>query len=1112
MIRQGRVCYLLVMYALLTCASVSAQLPTAQVTGRVTDQDGGAVSGAIVTATHAGTGFTRTELSDATGSFVLSNLPAGPYRLQVSARGFRTFVQGGLVLEVGTSRVVNPVLPLGAYEQTVTVDRARPLVDAQSAGISTVIRQEEILALPLNGRNAVELVTITGAAVQTIASGVTALPGGIGVSVAGGQSFGVTYLLDGAMHNSPQDNLNLPFPFPDALQEFSVATSALTAQHGMHSGASVNAVTRSGTNRFSGNAFVFLRDRRLNATNPFARVGPEGERVDDGLQRSQFGATAGGPLVRDRLFFFGAYQGTIVRQQPAANIAWVPTPAMLAGDFTAIASPECNGGRQITLLGGFENNRIDPARFSPAALNLVKYLPSSTDPCGQVTYTLRKDNRQSQVLGRLDLRRTDDHWIFGRYMATSYDQSIPMRESDTVLSLYDAENNRGESGFDDLAQSLAVGDTRVFGSNTVNSVRLVFNRSVVSRLTPGTFEPYDLGSDVYSYHPKVMSVDVQGGFVVSNQGPSRFVADAAQASNDLTLVRGKHQISLGGTVSYWQYRLRAHARSGGSWQFTGQATGLGLADLLVGRVGALTHSGPGRLLMDQWYLGLYAQDTWRVSGRVTVNTGLRWEPYFGQDILNGAAYNFSLANFRDNVASTVFRYAPAGLLYPGDAGFPPGRSGASTKWWNLAPRASVGWDVGGDGQTALRAGYGLSYDFPTADYHLMNAQAPPFGNRTLLVDPLGGFDRPYAQLGGDPHPIVTSPETRFVPYGAFGATDPHINSPRVQHWNLTVERHIGGRWQVAASYLGSRTDRLWNQVALNPGVFLGRGPCTLNGVSYAVCSNNQNLNERRVLSLSGENPAAARLIGNLDLHTDLGTQSYRGLTMSAQRRSINGVMVKANYTLSRCYGDPALQTGGFQLVASGYTNPADPAFDRGLCDQDRTHLANLLVVAQMPEFASARLRRWASGWRGSAIIVARSGSPINVVVGQDRAFTGILNQRPNQVLDNPYGGTLDRWLNPAAFEPPAPGTLGNVRRNSLRGPAFWSVDLAVSRFLAFSGDRQVEFRVEAFNLFNTFNWGAPISSALARTDANLSSGSFGRITSMAGTPRVMQVGIKFRFD
>ena len=321
--------------------------------------------------------------------------------------------------------------------------RPRLSSTCRAPGISDVVRHEEILALPLNGRNAVELVTMTGAAVQATTAASRAVPGGMGISVAGGQSFGVMYLLDGAMHNNPQDNLNLPFPFPDALQEFSVATSGLNAQHGMHATAAVNAVTKSGTNRFAGNVFEFFRDRRFNATNPFAQVGPDGKRVDDGLQRNQFGGTLGGPIVQNKLFFFGAYQGTTVRQQPAANIAWVPTPAMLAGDFTTVASPACNGGRQITLRGGFENNRIDPAQFSRAALNLVKYLPTTTDPCGEVTYSLRKDSNESQFLGRIDYQRTSDDSIFGRYLATSSTR-IRSGKADTVLSLFDAANNAGQ--------------------------------------------------------------------------------------------------------------------------------------------------------------------------------------------------------------------------------------------------------------------------------------------------------------------------------------------------------------------------------------------------------------------------------------------------------------------------------------------------------------------------------------------------------------------------------------------------------------------------------------------------------------------------------------------
>jgi hypothetical protein len=507
--------------------------------------------------------------------------------------------------------------------------------------------------------------------------------------------------------------------------------------------------------------------------------------------------------------------------------------------------------------------------------------------------------------------------------------------------------------------------------------------------------------------------------------------------------------------------------------------------------------------MDQWYVGIYAQDSWRASDRLTVNAGVRWEPYFGQNLLNGAIYNFSLENFRNNVKSTVFRNAPAGLIYPGDPGFPPGRSGLYTQWWNLSPRVGLAWDVRGNGRTALRAAYGLAYDFPAAEYHLRNAQAAPFGNRTLLLNPPGGFDQPYAHLGGDPHPIKTSPDVQYVPDGAFGATDPHINSPRIQQWNVTIERQMGATWQVAASYLGSHTDRLWNQVAMNPGVFLGLDPCTLDGVFYARCSTTQNLNRRRKLSLSGQNPDAARLIANLDLHTNLGTQDYRGLKLSFQRRATGGVSLYGSYTVSRCYGDPALQTGSFPLNAGGYTNPDDPAFDRGLCDQDRTHLASFTVAAETPRFAARALRSWASHWRISGIVSARSGAPINVIAGVDRAHTGIGNQRVNQVLDNPYGErTLNKWLNADAFELPEHGTLGNFRRNSVRGPAFWTVDAALSRAVPLGASR-VAFRVEAFNLFNTFNLDVP--------DANLTSSEFGRITSMAGTPRILQFGVGYTF-
>ena len=413
--------------------------------------------------------------------------------------------------------------------------------------------------------------------------------------------------------------------------------------------------------------------------------------------------------------------------------------------------------------------------------------------------------------------------------------------------------------------------------------------------------------------------------------------------------------------------------------------------------------------------------------------------------------------------------------------------------------------MNGNGRTALRSAYGVSYDFPTAEYQLINANSPPFGNRSLVEDPPGGFDNPYAHLGGDPHPILTSPDTQFVPFGAYGATAPDINSPRIQQWNVTFEKQIGSVWQVSASYLGSYTDRLWNQVAINPGVFLGLGPCTLSGVSYQrhVQHQRESEPEARVLVV-GENPAAAQLIGNLDVHTDIGTQSYRGLKLSFQRRAASGVSLNGNYTVSRCFGDATTPGGGFPQIANGYTNPADPAFDRGHCVQDRTHIGSFTAGAQSPRFDSPALRAVASGWRVSGIFSALSGSWLNIITGRDNALSGIQQQRVDQVSTDVYGEkSVTSYLNPAAFAQPAAGSLGSYVRNSIKGPGFWTVDVALSRQVSVGGARNMEFRVEAFNLFNTLNLGNPVT--------NFNSGSFGRITSMTGAPRIMQFGVKYGF-
>ena len=1098
--RRFRHVWITAVFVVSASAIVLAQA-TAQLSGTVADESGAVLPGVTVTATQTETGFARTAVTDASGGYVMPNLPTGPYRLEVSLQGFRTYVQTGIVLQVAASPVINATLAVGNLEETVSVEAATPIVDVRSAGISDVVENERILELPLQGRQVTDLIVLAGAAVQTAAPPSHHFAGGVRISVAGGQDFGVAYVLDGAVHNDTQSSGSLPLPFPDALQEFRVATSGLSAENGLRSGATVNAVTKSGTNSVNGNLFEFYRDKQFNATNRFAPIGPDGKRQDDGLMRHQFGGTLGGPIVRDRVFFFGGYQGTYLRQAPNDNLAFVPTAAMLAGDFTAFASAACNQGRAIALRAPFVNNRVDPSLFSPAAVNLAGRLPAATNECGEHRFPTGGEGgerKEGQVVTKIDYQRSANHSLFGRYMVTFHKQGVPIEEN--ILTM----TNQLSVGLDNWANSAAFGDTRVFGSNGVNAFRLTFNRTSVDRFNRPAVEPADLGIKASSYEPHRMNVNITGGFLLGHPsaGYGLTHTNTYQVSDDLTLVRGNHQIALGVNVAYWDTYIETCARCGGEWRFNGQVTGLGLADFLLGRMSNVEQGGPGGSDPAQHYLGVYAQDAWRATSRLTVNGGLRWEPYFGQHMQGRFGIPlWSWDNFRQGVRSTQFVNAPPGFLYAGDNGYPPGSSGMNRKWWNLSPRVGIAWDVTGDGRMSVRSSYGLAYDFPVGDFQFLQTSAPPFGNRTFVDFPPGGFDDPYAHLGGNPHPIVTSRDTVFPPAGAFGAMDPDINSPRVQSWNVTVERQIGADWGVAASYLGNYSDRLWDLVPLNPAVFMGLGPCTISGVAYPVCSTAANTNARRVISL--ENPRVGEQISALEIFNDFGSSTYRGLRLSAQRRAVNGVSIDGNYTWSYCFGNTMIANQN--QFAAGPTNPEDLTFDRGNCTQNRTHVGNLTVGYQTPQLANAALRALASDWRVSGIFSISSGAWLTVTTGRDTALNGqSVAQRVNQLSDDVYGAkTLDSYLNRAAFAEPAPGAFGDHIRNSIEGPRRWNVDLAVSRLVGIAGSQSLELRLEAFNLMNHFNWGLP--------QTNFLTGTFGRITTQATPPRILQFGVKYGF-
>jgi outer membrane receptor protein involved in Fe transport len=1087
--------------AFILSTAVAFAQATAELNGRVTDESGAVLPGVTVTATQTETGFVRSAVTDGNGAYVMPNLPTGPYRLEVMLQGFRTYVQTGIVLQVAATPTINAVLAVGSLEETVSVEAAAPLVDVRSAGISEVVEQERILELPLQGRNVTDLIVLAGAAVQSGTNTGKSMPGSTFTAVAGGQPFGVAYLLDGAAHNNPYDNANMPLPFPDALQEFRVATSGLSADNGMHAGGSVNAVTKSGTNAFHGALFEFVRDKRLNATSVFAPQGPDGKKVNDGLKRHQLGGTLGGPIIADKFFFFGAYQGTFVRTTPADSLTKTLTADMLAGDFTAFTSPACNSGRQVTLRAPFVNNRVNPALYSPVAMNISKRVPISADPCGDIRYSAPQHYDQGQIISKIDYQVNANHSLFGRYIDT-FDEKLPSwPESNTVFTTGTDDAYQEHRG-----QSLTVGDTMVFGASMVNSFRMAWNRSHAAYHLEPFFGAEEMGvKGFHNYVPGIMALAISGAFTTAAGGSVLFVGDtdAYQLSDDVTMVRGSHQLALGTNVAYWIHDTIDGQRGVGLWTFDGSVTGTGLSDFLAGRMSQLEHARPGELHINQLYLGLYAQDTWRVNSRVTVNGGLRWEPFFGQNVRNNAISNFNLENFRNGVKTTVYSNAPAGLVYPGDPGFPSGKSGLNKQWGNVSPRIGLAWDVTGDGRTAFRTSYGRGYEFMSAGYLFISATAPPFSSRLRVTTPAGGLDDPYRDYpGGPPHPYPAQPgkDAPFPEYAAFGSIDPDINSTRTQSWNVIVERQIGPVWQASAAYLGSYTDRLWGQVQVNPGVFLGLGPCTINGVVYATCSTNTNLNQRRVLSL--ENPQAARQLGPIDRHAAVGTQDYHAMRLSVQRRSASGVRLSANYTRSYCVGNTV--TTSFGQVGSGFLKPEDPAFDRGNCTQDRRHIGNVTAGIRTPDFTNPALRVLAADWTVSGILNARSGSYLTVTTARDVALIGISAQRVNQLTDDVYGdGTLNNYLNPAAFAYPAAGELGNHVRGSVTGPAYWTIDMALARDIPLGGAKSVELRVETFNLLNHFNWGNP--------QVNFDSGAFGRIQSQSGSPRILQFGIKYGF-
>jgi carboxypeptidase family protein len=1093
----------LVVVWMMACVSAWGQA-TGQISGTVRDQSGAVLPGVEVTVTQTETGLVRSAVTNETGSYGLANLALGPYRLEAALPGFRTYVQTGILLQVGSNPVINPQLEVGQVTETIEVQADAARVETRNTSVGTVVENQQILEMPLNGRAATDLITLSGAAVslggETLGGRYVA--GAPRLQIAGVPMFAVTYLLDGSTYYNFFAVSSLPMPFPDALEEFKVQSSGVGTTDSRAAG--VSAVTKSGTNVFHGDAFEFLRNDLFNARQYFATT-------NSTLKRNQFGGTLGGPILKGKLFFFGGLQETIVRANPSNLQAFIPTDAMLAGDWTAYGSAACvAGGRPLALQAPWVNNRIDPTQFSPVAVQMVKRVRESApppDPCGLVTYGNPQHQNTWQSVSRVDYQWNPKQSVFGRYMIMQDHQAHGTEINPNLL-------NSTVEGGNIRVQAFNIGDTYLISGTTVNAFRASFTRSRAHETGPSFFNLCDVGVTNYwcggaNPTPRAtfsrILLSVSGGF---NLGTGHTVGDKHWSQNieirdDLNLVRGTHQLNFGGSVSFNRAYETDNFYTSGRWQFSGGGAALpGLAQLMLGTASQMTQGANYDFYADrQVFPVLYASDTWKLTQRLTLVGGLRWEPFFPVVLsAPGTAHNFDVNRFLAGQRSTLYPTAPAGWLFGGDPGT-PGLSTAYNQWKKFAPRAGLAWDVNGDGKTSIRASYGLSYSVVGGGWYDVSAEDPPCG--CALTQLNVSFSNPWQTYpGGNPFP-KTKP---LFPAFAFWNDVPlHQKQPYSQTWNLAVQKQIGG-WVTSATYLGSATRHQWFGRQLNPSVIVP-GPIVASGCAATAtnCNAVANSDARRVLNLNNGGQFGA--ITGLD---DGGNATYNGFLLSAEHRFAKGFSLQANYTLSRCITDA--EVTGTTGVLSTYSNPYSRLADRGNCAADRRNLFNLISVAQTPKFANRTLHAIAGGWQLAPILRIASGAPLNILAGADRALNGGANsnngftQRAQQVQVNAYGpntGGFRQWLDPAAFIQPALGTYGNVGYDSLVAPRNWGLDVALSRRFDVRESQRVEVRFEAFNVTNSFIPGLP---AIGVTNP----GTFGQIRS-AGNPRIMQFAMKYVF-
>lgn len=1134
---------------LFTLTAFAQSQTSGRIAGNVTDETGASVPGAEVTVTNKGTGEARTVIADESGNYVVPLLAPGNYTVTATANGFKKFIADNVKVALTETTAVDPGLVVGAVTETVTIEAAPQLAQTEGPQLGRVVDSRTVSELPLATRNFTQILGLSPGAATYLPDNTSVGRNSQNISVNGARVTNNNFQINGIDANSMGTNSapSLAVPAPETIQEFKVQTSLYDATFGRSGGGNIQAVTKSGGNEFHGGAYGFLRNARFNANNPFLIASGVARPV---LTRKVLGAYIGGPIKKDKLFFFGSFQGT--RERNGASLINSVSSSILV-------DPRLTNDRSAATLQatyGFPINAVALNLLNAKLPNGSFLIPTPNGPNGTYTGSTPSVFEENQFNANLDYRYNENNTFAFKFYYSNAPQTL-------VLPSF-LGGGPNVPGFGNFQQNnnrlLTLQHTHIFSPTVFNELRFGYNFIRVDAFPqePITDASVGITRSNASLFPGLGLIQINpaaGGVTIGTSATIdvRAVAPSTTLADTLSITKGSHNLRVGGEYRYNEnnYVLNFFTR--------GQIQYLSFLNFLQG-VPFITVFGSGignRSLRASDY-NFFAQDDWKVNRKLTLNLGLRYELDLPPYDTRGRIATFDSALYVPRplaVAGTpvgppIGGYVQAGNVIPQydlpDIPNVGKRVVNSIDPNNFAPRLGFAYSPLDSGKLVLRGGYGIFYSRTSFQYITLNVIAPPTYVFGALVFP------PVANPFFPAPPISAFPT--LVPGVALSGTlfDRNIRTPYLHQFNFNAQYEIAKNYLLEVGYVGTRGKNLFRQVGINQARLATPTSPITNAVTGQVITTNTPGNAQLRAPYQGVG------INNFFQNQSTAYSHYNSLQMSLTRRFTNGLSFLASYTLAKSIDNASGQGGGpgaggvLNPGAVGETSPIlgnqlDFNANRGRSDFDRKHRLVFSAIYEIPtpQFAkdSSAGKVLLGGWQLAGIVTSMSGLPIDIVdtgAGSLYGLNGAALSRPNLVGDPFSNVPAGYYFNPLAFARPvvaagavipssgglataaAVGTdIGTLTRNILRGPHQNNVDFSVIKRFRFMESKAIEFRTEFFNLLNTVNFANPISdlNAVPATNFNadgtinpaLGAGRFGKIISTSSNPRLIQFGLKFSF-